>query len=207
MTIPAADQAFRRHISDHLLKLTEMKNKKIKIPKYLHELHGEYPDTFTLIGTYLACLISGILVIVFTNCLGLPIWKSVLLFVLYADIAGGVISNFSSSTKDYYRNNKSLRLAFIFMHLIHPALFILLFPDFADYFIYVGLFTILACLIVNRINQIEIQLTTALFLFLSGTLFSFCFKVPVNFLYSFAPLFMLKLIIGFSAGRQHLENN
>jgi hypothetical protein len=183
-----------------------MQNKKIKVPKYLHELHGEYPDIFTLTGTYLASLISGILVIVFTNNLGLPFWKSILLFVLYADIAGGVISNFSSSTKDYYRTNKNLRLPFIFMHLIHPVLFILLFPHFADYFIYVGLFTILACLIVNRIKQIEIQLTTAMFFFLSGTLLSFCFKIPVNFLFSFAPLFMAKLIIGFSVNRPNFMN-
>jgi hypothetical protein len=183
-----------------------MQNKKIKVPNYLHELHGEYPDIFTLIGTYLASIISGILVIVFTNNLGLPVWKSILLFVLYADIAGGVISNFSSSTKDYYRTNKSLRLPFILMHLIHPALFILIFPDFADYFIYVGLFTILACLILSRINKIEIQLTTALFLLLLGTSFSFCFKIPVNFLFSFAPLFMTKLIIGFSVNRPNFEN-
>jgi len=183
-----------------------MQNKRIKVPKFLYELHGEYPDVFTLVGTYLSCLISGTLVLIFTSSLGLPVWKSVLLFVLYADIAGGVISNFSSSTKEYYRNNKSLRLPFILMHLIHPALFILLFPDFVNYFIYVALFTIIACLIVDRINQIEIQLTIALFLFLSGTLFSFCFKVPVNFLFSFAPLFMLKLIIGFSLGRPNFKN-
>lgn len=182
-----------------------MQNKIIKVPKYLHELHGESPDVFTLTVTYLSCLISGLLVIIFTSSLGLPVWKSVLLFVLYADIAGGVISNFSSSTKDYYRNNKSLRLPFILMHLIHPALFILLFPDFANYFIYVGLFTIIACLVVDRINQIEIQLTTALFLFLSGTLLSFCFKIPANFLFSFAPLFMLKLIIGFSVETQNFK--
>jgi hypothetical protein len=37
-------------------------------------------------------------------------------------------------------------------------------------------------------------------------LFSFCFKIPVNFLFSFAPLFMSKLIIGFSVGRQNFEN-
>jgi hypothetical protein len=183
-----------------------MQNRKIKVPNYLHELHGKYPDIFTLIGTYLACLISGILVIVFTKNLRLPFWKSILLFVLYADIAGGVISNFSSSTKDYYRTNKNLRLPFIMMHIIHLVLFILIFPDFADYFIYVGLFTILSCLILVRINQIEIQLTTALFFFMSGTLFPFCFKIPVNFLYSFAPLFMAKLIIGFSVYRQNFEN-
>ena len=141
----------------------------------------------------------------FTNNIGLPVWKSILLFILYADIAGGVISNFSSSTKDYYRTNKSLRLTFILMHLIHPALFILVFPDFAGYFIYVGLYTILACLILARINQIEIQLTTALLLLLLGTSFSFCFKIPVNFLFSFAPLFMSKLIIGFSVGKQNFE--
>ena len=142
----------------------------------------------------------------FTNNIGLPVWKSILLFILYADIAGGVISNFSTSTKDYYRTNESLRLPFILLHLIHPALFILIFPDYTDYFIYVGLFTILACLILSRINQIEIQITTALFLFLLGTSFSFCFKIPVNFLFSFAPLFMTKLIIGFSIDRLNFEN-
>jgi hypothetical protein len=183
-----------------------MQNTKIKVPKYLQELHGEYPDIFTLIITYLAGIISGILVIVFTDNVGLPVWKSILLFVLYADIAGGVISNFSSSTKDYYQTNKKLRLPFILMHLIHPALFILVFPDFAGYFIYVGLYTILACLILARINQIEIQLTTALLLLLLGTSFSFCFKIPVNFLFSFAPLFMTKLIIGFSVDRPNFEN-
>jgi hypothetical protein len=46
-------------------------------------------------------------------------------------------------------------------------------------------FTIFACLILARIYQNEILLTTALFLFLSGTSFSFCFKIPVNFLFSF----------------------
>jgi hypothetical protein len=175
-----------------------MKNRKVKIPRYLLELHGESPDIFTLAATYVASVISGILVVVFTKNLGLPVWKSILLFLLYADIAGGVISNFSSSTKDYYRTNKRLRLPFILTHLIHPALFILLFPGFTEYFIYVGIFTIIACLILARIEQIEIQLTTALFLLLSGVLFSFCFEVPVNFLYSFAPLFMVKLIVGFS---------
>ena len=183
-----------------------MQNKKIKIPKYLHELHGEYTDIFTLIGTYLASIISGILVLIFTCDLGLAVWKSILLFVLYGDIAGGAISNFSSSTKEYYRSNKRLRLPFILMHLIHPALFILLFPDFADYYIYVGLFSILACLIVTRINIIEIQLTTALILLLLGISFSFFFKTQVNFLFSFAPIFMIKLIIGFSVDRPILQN-
>jgi hypothetical protein len=182
-----------------------MQNKRIKVPKFLCELHGEYPDIFTLLGTYLASIISGILVIVFTNNLGLPVWKSILLFILYADIAGGVISNFSSSTKAYYRINRRLRLPFILLHLIHPALFCLLFPDFASYFICVGIFTILACLIVSRIVQPEIQLTTAIFLFLVGTSLSFCFKIPVNFLFSFAPLFMTKLIIGFSVDIPYFE--
>ena len=183
-----------------------MQNRKIKVPKYLHELHGEYPDIFTLIVTYLASIISGILAIIFTYNLGLSAWKSILLFILYADIAGGVISNFSSSTKDYYRTNKSLRIPFILMHLIHPALFILLFPYFADYFIYVGLFTILACLILAGINKKEIQLTTALFLLFLGTSFSYFFKIPVNFLFSFAPLFMTKLLIGFSIDGPNFEN-
>ena len=183
-----------------------MQNKIIRVPKYLYELHGENPDLFTLIGTYLASLISGILAIIFTYKLGLPVWKSILLFVLYADIAGGVISNFSFSTKDYYRTNKRLQFPFIMMHLLHPASFILLFPDFAHYFIYVGLFTITSCLILTKIINIEIKLTTALLLLLVGILFSFSFKVPTNFLFSFAPLFMTKLIIGFSVERLNFEN-
>ena len=154
-----------------------MQNRKIKVPSYLHELHGELPDIFTLSGTYLASIISGILVIIFTRSLELPCWKSILLFVLYSDIAGGVISNFSSSTKEYYHSHKSLRLPFILMHIIHPGLFVLLFPDFAYYFIYTGLFTVDACLLLSGINKTEIKLTTALFLFLLGISFSFCFRL------------------------------
>lgn len=175
-----------------------MKNKKIKVPVYLHELHGEFPDIFTLIVTYLAGIISGILAMILTHNLALPVWKSILLFVLYADIAGGVISNFSSSTKNYYRSNKNLRISFILMHLIHPAIFILLFPDFAYYFIFVGLFSIISCLLLTIIIKNEIKITTALLLLLIGISLSFCFRVPVNFLFSFAPIFMIKLVIGFS---------
>jgi hypothetical protein len=178
-----------------------MQNRKINVPKYLFELHGKSPDILTLTVTYLAGVISGTLVLILTCNISLPVWKSVLLFILYADIAGGVISNFSSSTKDYYRSNKKLQLPFILMHLIHPVLLILIFPDFAGYFIYTGLYTIFSCLIITRINKSEMQLTAALFLLLTGISLSFCFRTPVNFLFSFAPLFMIKLIIGFSADK------
>ncbi|HVN58939.1 MAG TPA: hypothetical protein VMT63_11615 [Bacteroidales bacterium] len=175
-----------------------MKNKKIRISKYLHELHGEYSDIFTLAGTYFAGITGGIIAVFFTSRLYLPFWKTILLSVLFADIAGGVVANFSSSTREYYQANSKLRLPFILIHIIHPVLLIMLFPGFAEYFIYAGLFTIVGCLIVIRISIHEIQQTTALLMFLIGTLLSFCFKTPAIFIYSIAPLFMAKLILGFS---------
>jgi hypothetical protein len=176
-------------------------NRKVSVPGYLHELHGENPDLLTLISTYLIGLITGLLVICKLGCNTLSVWKTVLLFILYFDIAGGIVSNFSSSTRQYYRKNEKLRISFILLHLLHPGLFIMLFPEYVYYFTYAGFYTILSCLILNKINIIENRQTTASFLLVIGILISFFFNLPFNILYTFAPLFMIKLIIGFSDRR------
>jgi len=180
-------------------------NKKVNVPKYLHELHGESPTMFSLLMTYFTGLIVGLLVIVFISSSGMPIWKKLILFILYLDIAGGVVANFSSSTKRYYEKHVELRYYFIFLHFLHPLLFILLFPDSVYYFIYVGLFTIIACLFLYQVKNVEVQQTFASFLLVAGVLISFFFNLPLKVLYSFAPLFMTKLIIGFSVKRQDHE--
>ena len=182
-----------------------MLNKKVNVPKYLHELHGESPTIFSLFMTYFTGLIAGLLVMMCISNSGMPIWKKLILFILYLDIAGGVVANFSSSTNRYYEKHVKLRLYFVFLHFLHPLLFILLFPDSVYYFSYIGLFTIIACMILYQVENIEIQQAFASFLLVTGVLISFFFNLPLKVLYSFAPLFMTKLIIGFSVKRQEHE--
>jgi hypothetical protein len=177
------------------------KNRKVFVPAYLHELHGENPDLLTLIATYMTGLIAGFLIIFNIGCASMPVWKTILLFILYIDIAGGIVSNFSTSTRLYYQKMEKLRILFIFLHLIHPGLFILLFPDSYSYFGFAGFYTIIACLILHKIRNIENQQTCASLMLVAGILISFFFDLPFIILYTFAPLYMIKLIIGFSVRR------
>ena len=181
-----------------------MQNRKVNVPKYLYELHGDNPNLYTLFTTYLTGLIAGFLVIA-TIGFRMPVWKTILLFILYTDIAGGIVANFSSSTNHYYQINSKLRLVFILLHFIHPVLFILLFPNSAFYFAFVGVFTIISCLILNTIRVVEDQQTIASFCIVIGIIVSFSFNLPFVVLYSFAPLFMVKLINGFSVKSPLIE--
>jgi hypothetical protein len=181
------------------------RNRKVSVPAFLHELHGENAYLLTLIATYLSGLIAGIFIIGNIGFSTLSVWKTVLLFILYVDIAGGVVSNFSSSTSQYYQKNEKIRVPFILMHFLHPGLLILLFPISVYYFAYVGSYTIIACLIINKINNQENQQTWAALILVAGILSSFFFKLPFPGLYTFAPLFMIKLIMGFSVRRTLLS--
>jgi hypothetical protein len=67
-----------------------MQNRIVHLPGYLHELHGVNPNLLNLIATYMSGIIAGLLMVINTFNLGLPIWKTIILFILYADIESTV---------------------------------------------------------------------------------------------------------------------
>ena len=183
-----------------------MGDRTLRIPRFLHELHGEETSLPALACTYSAAVAAGA-----AAWVGLaparPLWWRLAIAVLvFADVGGGVVANFSAGTMRYYRERPRLRVFFLLAHLVQPALLTLAFPAASPAFIFAGLFTVGSGLAVTAIRDVEAQQSVAALLATVGTLgaaligAAFIAAAP-PILLAFAPLFMLKIIVGFSVRR------
>jgi hypothetical protein len=176
--------------------------KKIRIPKILHEIHGEETNLATIICTYLAGIIVAAVFFLALNKPEIPFWKTLVLSVVMLDVGAGAVANFSYSTNKYYEDNHRLRLPFILIHIFHPAIMAWLMPKYLIYFLFCYLFTATGAIIVNAIRKYEIQNIVASLLVASGiTISIFCLVLDDRILYTFGCLFMIKIILGFSVRR------
>lgn len=182
-----------------------MLNREINIPKVLHELHGEKARLSSLVLVYLTALVVGGIALWQMLPLGLPVWKVILAVIMFLDIGGGVTANLTSSTNQYYQKKASLRLIFLAMHVVHPLLLMLVFPQSVWFLFFVMVFTLGSAFGVNLIKDRELQQTAAGALVAVGVCLAVLFPVSFAFLYVFAPLFMAKLILGFAVKRPDFE--
>lgn len=178
-----------------------MKDKEIQITKIFHELHGEKARLSNLILVYTVGIISALIFTIYLLPLNLSLWKYILIVVLITDISCGVVANLSTSTNQYYQKNSRLRLIFLSLHILQPLLFFIIFPELLHFFLFVFLYTISASLIVNWIKDKEFQQNIASAFVVIGTILSLVFKNDILIIYSVAPLFMTKLILGFAVRR------
>jgi hypothetical protein len=176
--------------------------KEVDIPRALQELHGTRAPISTLVLTYLCGVIAAAAVVVRLLPEGLPLWKVALTGLLFLDIGGGVAANFSAPTQRYYQEHANLRLPFIALHVFHPAVLALLFPESLWYFVVTGVFTLAATLAVNAIKNPEKQKTPSYILVFIGMCLVWGFVIRPSVLIVFAPLFMVKLIMGFAVKRK-----
>lgn len=178
-----------------------MKDREINVPKALQELHGEKSMLSTIIMVYFAGIIAASVFIFALLPLKLPVWKYILIAVLMIDIAGGVVANLSTPTNQYYQKNRKLRIVFLSLHFIQPLVFFIIFPDFLAFFVFLFIYTIACAIIVNAFKNKELQQNIAAIFVVAGVVLTFLFKIEPIILYSVAPLFMTKLILGFSVKR------
>jgi hypothetical protein len=148
----------------------------VKIPKILHELHGELAPAYAIWTVYLGGTLTAVLfvLLLLNTTTGLEWWKLVISALLMLDIAGGVIANLSRSTNEYYHapGNERLRAGFLILHIAQPALFALMFPEALLYFALVFLWTLPASYGVTRISQQEKATHAASLLVTLGILIS-----------------------------------
>lgn len=91
----------------------------IKIPKFFHEILGEYQTKSSLVIITIFVLISGFAI----GILGYDEWKSLSLlkqivtWFLFLDISGGVIANLTKGTDLFYNRYPRKRWVFIAIHL------------------------------------------------------------------------------------------
>ncbi|HNN06452.1 MAG TPA: hypothetical protein PKN56_23055 [Leptospiraceae bacterium] len=173
----------------------------VSVPKFLQILHGKEPRLSSIVLTYLGGLIGAAVSASGFVQSSLPLWKICILSTLMLDICGGVIANLSISTNLYYQENRKIRLIFLGVHIFQPAVFAVLIPENAYYFITVFLVTFSSGLLIHFIRDIEQQQNLASFCIAAALPIFALFALSSSVLYAFGPLYMLKLILGFSVRR------
>jgi hypothetical protein len=174
--------------------------KSIIIPKLLHELHGKQASVLSLVLVYATALFFGCLVSIQIIPLALPAWKSILLFVIVADIAGGAIANFTTSTRQYYRENKRLQLPFLLLHILHPVLLFWVVPQFITVSILMGALTFVSVIIIRLLAHNHELKVISVFLFVVNCAIILLIPCTFDYLKIIPILFFLKLIMGFAVG-------
>lgn len=176
-------------------------NRILKIPKFLHELHGEEASLLSVLLVYA----TGIAFALFCIVMCRPVvqgYQTWILALMALDIGGGVVSNFSPGTSAYYAKRPTRRWIFIAVHIIHPLLLWVIFSHMHGILV-VGAAILVFTAIVNAVSGIPNQRMIAACLFVTTL-------VLINLLVTgllpllFLSVFALKLIIGFGVRWNHV---
>ncbi|MCC5914007.1 MAG: hypothetical protein JJU46_06495 [Balneolaceae bacterium] len=171
---------------------------KIKIPKLLHELHGELSNWRDVGLTHMAAWGLTVLMVWLSVCSGHPIWITVLLAILTVDIAGGVVSNFTKGTNNYYEQYPQKRVVFLLLHIIQPALLSMMFPDQVFLILAVMAYTLSISIWLDGSRKFEFPKSVSPFLTIVGI--TGLVIMPIEFigLQLLLILYITKLILAFS---------
>lgn len=94
-------------------------NQALRMPKWLHELHGERSNWPDIAAVHVVAWTLGISIFWLEGGLA-----GALLAFLMIDIAGGVVANVTRGTNDYYAQRPRHRTVFLSLHVIQPLLLI-----------------------------------------------------------------------------------
>lgn len=179
--------------------------RKVRIPKFLHELHGAEARLSTILLSYGAGLAVAAIALFQLRGTDIGSLQKVLVALVLLDVAAGVIANFSSSTNQHYQQAQSPRKGFLLLHALHAGVLAWVFPHYWTYFLFAYLYTLAASLIVNQAQDTEWQQNLAAFFVVCGVGASIFFELNPALLYGFMPLYAVKLILGFSVRRPSFE--
>ncbi|PIE50980.1 MAG: hypothetical protein CSA38_00470 [Flavobacteriales bacterium] len=182
-----------------------MSSKAVRPPKILHELHGSSTTWFDIILAYSGGVLAiiSVYVLCLQNNIEIPIWKLILLLLISGDVGAGVVANFTKGTNVYYggENNSKLRLGFILIHFLHPAVFLYTLNLFSMKTIGLVLFVIVSTLIINAIKNKGKQKVIASFFTVLGIGGLLIIGISNPLLLCFFTLYMIKLFIAFGIRR------
>ena len=174
-------------------------NTKIKVYKFFQIIFGRETTVFALFAIIGSSLLFATLVLIFKLSMETSIVKIVLLTIIAADLAGGVIANFTKGTNNYYLG-ESLRKRYLFVlfHLIQPTILIWIFPDDLLKILIVSIVTIFSSLLILSIKNQVSQRFFAIFLLFLSLLLSNLLNYSDSLINLLMMLFSIKLILSFS---------
>lgn len=171
----------------------------IRIPAFLREVFGESQT----IGELLVIILFGIGLATFLflgfpeMTRGLPLWRSIIAYLLVLDIFAGSIANFTRSTNNHYAARDKERLVFIVIH-IHILIVAWLLGINIWYAAIVWGYTIGGAFVVNAFKDSQFQI------FVGGVLLAIgiavavlAMEVPKYFLV-ISLLFTVKVLFSFA---------
>lgn len=127
--------------------------KKIKVPKFFHELFGKEQYAFEVTLVTLFTIVStGVVGYLTRNDWSeYNVFQIIVLLVLFVDIAGGVIANLTMGTDQHYHDHSKGRLIFIAIH-IQPIILALVLSSNLLFAIGLWAYTMISVLIVNKLH-------------------------------------------------------
>lgn len=174
-------------------------DKKLSIPSFLHELHGRQASIFDLLVNYTTAILTTVFILFLTHQdLSFEVYKWVIIALLSLDLAGGVVSNFTSGTNDYYKEKPKMRFVFIAFHVVQPLVLIWLFPADLVAISVISVYTLIAMTVINSINTHLRQRVYAAFLMVAGLSLSFLLEIAYPAVHLMLVLYIVKLIMAFA---------
>jgi len=164
-------------------------------------LEGENPTIIDRILIYGGGMIGGLIVLLislFDASVSLPIWGYIVFALVSFDIIGGVISNFTTSTTEFYKKQSLImKLLFLSLHFIHPLALILVFNlDWWFMLIFPVMFLISSFIFVIPVDYRKPAIS---FLVTIAIILEYSFLTIPTILLWFIPAYLLKLSLSFTS--------
>lgn len=179
----------------------------VRIPKFFHEILGEYQRKSALLVIALFVLISGTT----AGTLGFNDWnhlsfiKQLVMWLLFVDIAGGVVANITKGTDMFYHRHPEKRWIFIAIH-IQPVILAWSMEFPLIYGVLLSIYTLLFAALLNVWRDAELQPLFAAGFTGVGLLFTAYFGQTIPFLAAVVlSFYVFKVLYSFSVFHHRKE--
>lgn len=169
--------------------------KYFKIPEFLFDVFGE-KQSLLEVGCTLIFALAGSWVVYLVAGIELDNWKSILAFLVIADVLAGCIANFSYGTNEYYSQRPKNRLIFIAIH-VHILAIAWLLSEPLDSAMIIWGYTIVSAFVVNALKGTRIQCFIAANLMCYGILLLIYLPLS-NWFLMVSVFFLIKVLFSFS---------
>jgi hypothetical protein len=179
-------------------KTKELQNNKIQVHRVLRELFGRETTKFALLAIIISAFTFAVLTLILNWNIDISILKKIALTLLAFDIGGGVVSNFTQGTNNYYAESLRKRYLFILFHLIQPSILIWIFPNDLPAILGVLIFTLTSSIFVLNINKNHNQRIVAISLLILCLMLLSFLNYSNTSTQIIMQFFSIKLILAFS---------
>jgi hypothetical protein len=181
--------------------------KRTKVHPFLYPFFGRDTTGFDVFAILLVAVSFAASSLFLYEQEGLSILKKSTLALLALDLGGGVVSNMTSGTKQYYDSTLKKKYLFPLIHLLQSLLLAWVFPKDLPLIMVATFFTMISSILVLKLRTLSVQRVAAISLSSIGILlFSLLpYKSPIlKWMFIF---YILKLVLSFSVNWTKNEGN